>query len=463
MKLKKVLATITLVIVFIQYSSSQKQFNNWHFGAGINLNFNSSVPVVDTLSSIYTQEGSAAVSNCHGDLLFYTDGGTIWNSSGSIMENGTDLKGNPSSMPLNPSSQPVVIVKRPMTAETYYVFTVNENNGLHYSTVNMTLNGGLGEVVAKNILLSNKKTSKLAVSFHSNKRDIWVVTNHIGSNEYQAFLVTQARVHSFGVSSFDGPIHRDGHGDMKISPNGKKIASVIDFEGEVFLGDFDNSTGLVSNSLSLKGFSNPHGVEFSPDNTKMYVNSTFYGVIQFTIGGSNLLSLTDTIHIAAGEKGLYGGLQLGPDNKIYITDANSSYLSVIPNPDADKSTVRLNYNSLFVGGERLGYSLPNTLLTRESCENEESLSVDYLVIEHTFSSYPNPASTMINFKVHLQGESKQFIALTNLEGDEIFKQTWRNREGLFNGRILCSSFKRGIYFLTIKDGNLKTVKKIILQ
>ncbi len=64
----------------------QNQNNQWRFGRSGGINFNSSPPSFVSGSSIATGEGSASVADpVTGNLLFYTDGVTVWNAQNTIM------------------------------------------------------------------------------------------------------------------------------------------------------------------------------------------------------------------------------------------------------------------------------------------------------------------------------------------------------------------------------------------
>lgn len=367
--------TILVMLMVTQLGFGQKEFNNWHFGSGVTFDFNSGDPVVGTNSSISVNEGSASVSDCEGNLMFYTDGSTVWNKLNAVMPNGTGLDGGSSSMLGVPPSQGALIVKRPETSGIFYIFTASSSKGLKYSIVNMTLNGGLGDVLVKNIVLDTTRTEKLAVTYHSNLKDIWVVTHYDKTNQYDSFLMTKDGVALNGVSSFDGDNHEDSHGDLKISRDGSKIGCVVDFKGRIYLGDFNNTTGVISNTTSAGGYSNPHGVEFSPDNSKMYINSTTSGIIQFPLAGTNTQTLSNSITIGPSTD-VYGSLQLGPNDKIYVTNANSSYIGIISEPNAYGDAASFTKDALYVGGSRAGYELTNVTLTSKTSINGPN-SVQY--------------------------------------------------------------------------------------
>ena len=70
------------------------------------------------------------------------------------MPNGSGLLGDPS------SSQSAIIVPKPNNPTIFYVFTVDDHSqnaphfGLNYSEIDMSLDGGLGDVTSnKNINL----------------------------------------------------------------------------------------------------------------------------------------------------------------------------------------------------------------------------------------------------------------------------------------------------------------------
>eukprot|EP01035_Chromulina_nebulosa_P055523 gene55523-76076_t len=84
---------------------AQKENNIWYFGNNCGLDFSTTPPTALTNGKINTNEGCSSVSDAQGNLLFYTDGLTVWNKNHAVMDNGTGLKGNSS------STQSSVVVK----------------------------------------------------------------------------------------------------------------------------------------------------------------------------------------------------------------------------------------------------------------------------------------------------------------------------------------------------------------
>ena len=75
---------------------------------------------------------------------------TVYNKNHTVMPNGTGLLGHAS------STQSAIIVKKPQSNTIYYIFTVDgfsgAGGGFHYSEVDLTLQGSLGDINAnKNI------------------------------------------------------------------------------------------------------------------------------------------------------------------------------------------------------------------------------------------------------------------------------------------------------------------------
>src|SRR6218665_176745 len=110
----------------------QNEASKWYFGSLAGLDFMTNPPTILTNGAMSTQEGCASISNGAGNILFYTDGVTVWNQAHTVMANGTLLQGS-----FN-STQSGVIIKQPGNSNIYYIFTVDAlggANGLKYSIV----------------------------------------------------------------------------------------------------------------------------------------------------------------------------------------------------------------------------------------------------------------------------------------------------------------------------------------
>ena len=144
-------------------SSAQKEANHWYFGFGAGLDFSSGTVVVDTNTNMNAGEGCSVISNSSGDLLFYTNGESVWDRNHQTMPNGMGILGNDN------STQAALIIPLPKSDSLYYIFTTESSGqpgGFRYSVVDMTLNGGLGDVItgSKNTLLITPVTEQVAAT-----------------------------------------------------------------------------------------------------------------------------------------------------------------------------------------------------------------------------------------------------------------------------------------------------------
>jgi len=320
--------------------AQQQRFYNWYFGNQAGLSFASGSPVALTNGIMSTTEGCASISDAAGNLMFYTNGINVWNSSHALMTNGTGLTGHQS------STQSSIIVQRPLSNNIYYIFTADADagaNGIRYSEVNMSLSAGLGAVTAtKNVLLQTPSCEKLTAVRHCNNRDIWIVSHDWNSTQFRVWLITPTGVNTTPVlsstGSLIGGITQSGYGQLKANPDGNKLlAGYYGFGGtngtnKFELYDFNNSTGVVSNGITLATETGAYGCEFSPNGRVAYGATNQGRLVQFDLCAGSTAAIQNS-KVVLGILGPFiGSLQLGPDGKVYVS-RNTTSLSVINNPN----------------------------------------------------------------------------------------------------------------------------------
>ncbi len=387
MRVNSILYLIFFLITSISFAQGEANF--WFFGGFSGLDFNTGSPVVVNGGQLNTSEGCASISTSNGQLLFYTDGITVYNRNHQVMINGTGLLGDVS------STQSATIVPKPGSQTLYYIFTLDAfagANGFRYSVVDVSLDGGLGAVTSeKNILLYTPSCEKLAIVKNVNLTDYWIVTHAWNSNSFLSYSLTASGVTNTPVVSNVGAVVtgdvQNSWGYMKIAPDGSRIA-VCNSEIDAELLDFNASTGVVSNSLVLNTFAfntgYNYGVEFSPDSKKLYLSLVNFlpvpcQVIQYDLTAPNILS-TET-EVFSSPTIVPVALQLGPDNKIYIAQYDSSKLGVINNPNGNGISCNLQMNSIDLGSGICKLGLPpfvssffNVSFTAQNfCEGDSTL------------------------------------------------------------------------------------------
>ena len=359
---RKIPSTSTDILCGEESVNANKSFYNWYFGenAGIDFNPIKTGGTAQAISgSVNTMEGVSSISDIEGNLLFYSDGLTIYTSGSTEMQNGTGLFGSSS------STQTCLVVPRPSTNK-YYVFTTSTEKGLRFSEVDMDLQNGEGQVISKNnsLLLA---TEKVAATKHSNDTDYWVASHTTGTTSYSVRKITSTGIGE-QVTSNIGSTHNTAIGYLKFSPNSQKLACAIYDEDIIDIFDFDTSGGTLSNLITITGFTyvnGPYGLEFSEDSSKLYAtDGASTKVYQFDLSYSSATDMTNhAIEVGDVTGASLGAAQMGPDNRIYIADLDEPHLHVIH--DSNKLGVECSFKEDYFllsgasSGNTSEWGLPN--------------------------------------------------------------------------------------------------------
>lgn len=366
MNFKATLIFLFISVFLVNWVYGQKENNNWYFGTYAGITFNNGGPEAIAYNPLSTKEGTVSVSDSNGVLLFYSDGIKIFNRNHIPMKNGTGLMGHES------ATQSVLAVPKPGSPNIYYIFTVdafqnNLRNGLRYSILDMSLDGGKGDISnKKNILLEQPVTEKLIAVRHANDDDYWIICHKWNSSEFLAYQLSRSGLLTQPVISNSGSIHGgdwpNAIGQMKANKKATKLALAIGELGKFELFDFNSSNGIISNSkTSPVIYPRAFGVEFSEDGTKLYGSSERNPYLyQFNLGDSLSLGAVQTV--ATGFANL-GALQIGPDNKIYCIEQGRTYLGVINNPNTFGSGSNYSSNGVNLKGYSGYLGLPNMIVT----------------------------------------------------------------------------------------------------
>ncbi|HYV91851.1 MAG TPA: T9SS type A sorting domain-containing protein [Chitinophagales bacterium] len=408
--MKKQLITLVLFLIVV-YASAQKQAAKWYFGNYAGIDFLSGSPVPFSGSAMAMLEGVASIADTAGNTLFYTNGSQVWNRNNAQMPNGFGLLGD------NNSAQAAIIVPDPGNANQYYIFTTPTwgTGAMNYSLVDMTLQSGLGDVTDKNVFMFNNSTEKVTAVRHSNGTDIWVVGHEWLSNNFYSFLITPAGVNLTPVITSVGSVHSGTlgfAGYMKASHHGHKIAYAITISlNLVELLDFDNATGIPSNPVTINNVDEAYGLEFSPDDSRLYATLENPQIIyQWDVNaGSAADIIASQTDVGPGiGSDAYAALQLAPDGKIYLANRFSSYLGVINDPNALGVACNFVDNAVTLSSGTSEYGLPNffqsffdtTAITSSAQSNFAAADTDIcekFCIDYFDSSTNNPVSWLWNF------------------------------------------------------------------
>ena len=425
-----------LLLSFKSYSQG-KEANIWYFGFEAGVDFNQGSPPSALLNSQMTiggsgATGSASIADSTGQLLLYSDGVTIWNRNHVPMQNGLNMG--------YWSSQGAMIVPQPGSDHLYYFFNFMWDANawqyhFQYSIIDMNLDSGLGGVIVdkKGIRLFDNTTTHLSAVNHANGRDVWVLAHKYYSDYYYAYLVTTDSIHHTPVISQVGTVFNLYNGYMKISPNGKKVGAALYGSGSFFdLTNFDNETGIVTDDNLVHKIDNNYGVEFSPDNSKLYTESGA-SILQYNLNAGSPQDILDSEVLIAEVTTGNGALQLGPDGKIYCCLGTSLYLSLINQPNELGLACNFEQDAVYLGGRYSNQGLPSfiqsylndpSFSTQNNClgdatsfEITETNGIDSVFWKfNDFPNMPNDTSTLFSPSYTFSNAGTFFVDLTVYSG-----------------------------------------------
>lgn len=375
---------LPFIVLALGAHAQVPQHQWWFFGTNAGLDMSTPVPTVVTGGAIDTDEGVTSIADATGQLLFYSDGVKVWDRTNTVMPNGAGLEGGSS------SSQSALVVPFPNDPQRYYLFTVPNEvgsgggwTGLSYSEIDMTANGGFGDVVVKNVHLLANTTEKLCATRHANGRDVWVVVHGWQSNVYHAYLITCGGILGPVDSQVGRVMDLDEAGSlnpalgcMQFDPRGRRLAAT--WGGQTLAGfatsqldllRFDNATGVLSEPQQITHagadlFVEGYGVCFSPDGERLYLSEfgwltgNFFGrIMQYTTTAPSLS--TSEVQVANTQRA-YGSLQKGPDGTIYAARTNNAnFLTRITQPNEPGPACALIENAVPLGAGISTFGLPN--------------------------------------------------------------------------------------------------------
>lgn len=297
----------------------------------VQLDFSTAPPTV-----LYTGvgggfEGTAHAEDINGNLIFWVQATGIFDANNTLMPGSVGMFANPSSAEIN-------ICPIPGDPDRYYVlYNAETCSGLYYSIVDMTLNGGLGDVVELNTPIdqSASYSEGLEIIRIPCTDSLWFMAFDCNAGLVR-FSVTTAGINNGTLlQNFLPPGGYDGRGELDYHQG--RLGMAFAWTNTTFWAEFDPATGELSdfNSLAVGPAVSCYGLEFSPDGTYGFVSSWYdmsgsdnFFVVDPAAGsvvGSHVLSDD------AGNASSLGEIELGPDGNLYMAMDFSNAVKVIHN------------------------------------------------------------------------------------------------------------------------------------
>lgn len=399
---KNLLAGLLIAFCTIQASA---QTSVWYFGNNGGLRFTGASTSPEPGSVMTTNEGSTAASDNSGNLLFYADGQRIWHGATHSLITSTML-GSPS------STQSAIVIPLPGNFCTKFLVVTSEGvettpttpNGLGVALVTVTGTYPSHTVTydpAVSIVGSGTRFSeKLAVTPDGNGG--WWLAAHdfsptaSGGTLFYKFHITNTAAFTGITSSAGaqtalmanlttqavGTAHNNSNynaqGQMKFNVSGTKLGLALCGVKYAETFNFNLSTGAMTldKSINVGGSGNTYGFEFSPNGNFIYIGQGFAGVgatcnlyqYDITVASPSPFTIASAT-TSSGQQYPFNGLQLGPDNKIYVSGpfVGASSLSVLNTPDISGAGSGWSSNSVAISGTRT-LGLPTVIAGQVSCD-----------------------------------------------------------------------------------------------
>lgn len=373
----KTIRMLFLSLIAPLLSSGQMEGNHWFFGHGGGVDFdlpNNGPDVPDQSSPIFTDEGCATASDGSGNLLFYTDGRTVWDDTHTPVIAG--LNGHTS------STQSAVIIPRPCHDSIYYIATTDfwqGTNGLWIYEININT----WNIVSSQQLLAQAPTcERMDVTMRTNANSYWLATTEytnttqgtiavweITANGVSAIQTTQTGPPIWNVNPW--PIKT---GAMKFSLNGRFMAAIRRDSLDIY--QFNSNTGQIAHWLTVGNSCHYGGLEFSPNSQYLYATrfrnptscaTTDGAILRYDLQATNVQG---SQIILATNANRYTALQLTPENpankSIYVCRLGLNAVAQIQNPNAAVPTIVNNAMTLSPGD--LGWAgLPQYMTRTPKC------------------------------------------------------------------------------------------------
>ena len=317
----------------------------WYFGANLGIIFrkNSSgsyVPYdVSGTSKINTGESVMTIASpyCDGECLFYCQGYYAYNNRHEII--GSNL-----------GSDEVAdgLAACYMGNNKYLLFVTTgyygTSLGVYACTIDMSANNGKGMYTGNYFTVQSPSTSMSEtielVARAGTTHQYWIIFL-FGSTLYS---------HLVDVSDPDHPAFPGGWNTcfadnvsyrsftLYASLQGDRLAMAYSGGGGFLeLFDFNNNTGAISNRRYVYTGTYSNSTAFSPSGKYVYItqyDGTSARLIQYETS-----TLAEVGRVQFWEQTSYdrkgGGLELGPDGKMYVTQDYSQYIGVIEDPDSN--------------------------------------------------------------------------------------------------------------------------------
>ncbi len=392
-----------------EYGAQRQIQNKWYFGETAGIEFTDGPLPIDDENQMTSLEACATIDDADGNLMFYTNGKTIWNKAHQVMPFLSDsiqsLSGD------STSSQGTLIIPFMDDITMFYVFTAGEldADGTHfpmtYAIVDMKKDSARGAVVLSNLTLFDQSIEKITSSGFS--LNAWLITHENGNNSFRANLIDDTGIGATvytpigSVLKKQTPINASGY--MTFGNGMQLFANTVPGPNTLEILDFDNQIGNFENfrQIETAATDDLYGVAFSSDGSKIYTTSASE-LIQFNLDSldteDEITYITSSKYDDYSSEGIYGALQRGPNGTIYLAIDQGLAVGTISNSSLEGAAANFNATGFDLLGHTSRKGLPS-------------------FVQNSGSSLQNPTASYVNACF---GLSTEFYASGSSILDEYF-------------------------------------------
>ena len=367
--------------------TAQNENAVWLFDETVGLDFMTDPPTVLHGPSGFGGDGVAVISDAEGQLVLSADEIQIRNAQYQVLVNGNNLNSDWN------QNRKSMFLPWPGHPGQYYLIQTRAWNPNYpdaravYHRIDVNGSGGIGEVVERDIILSDSAAQYMTAVLDAEGTGIWLILHHTYRPVFMAYHLDANGLSNTPVLSEAGPLIEawgyQGLGILRPSPDGdrlymSKCYQICTTDTWLHLMDFDRATGEISAFVTFDDDGGSTGLEVSASGQYLY-NVTYacdfdLGIAtrlwQYDVSSGDSATIRDSrilvyeAPIVTPELGCYGrqgNLALSIDGRIYCGKNRGSHLAVINQPDLQAPACAYVHDGIWLEGDTSWLWLPNQM------------------------------------------------------------------------------------------------------
>ncbi len=317
-------------------TNAQYQVLNWFLGTQNRLyftqqaNLSNPFPAINTVSGDFSNN-VAIISDKSGSVRIRYTKGTMTFFGSTTNEITTN--------PYSSTKQPAYIFYEDAGGANYDFIVVelssNIDNGNFslYATKGLQTPSSVFQPYSK--LFRNDLCPKFAV--YINSMDTSIIVHNVDGNDfyiYKTMFATNSPT-TINIGDNYNTDYQDGY--MKFSPNGTRLAVSSPDANRLDIYEYDHINTMLTEEATFVT-NNYNAIEFSLDNQFLYVSADNQ-IFQINIAEDTIISIGVT-------DATIDNMQMGPDDRIYVSSASGNFLGIINNPEIRGQFCNFDKNGL---------------------------------------------------------------------------------------------------------------------